>query len=230
MSESAVGAIVLTAELLFVTLTVLGVIIYRALTQRRRTRDAVSQFAKRWKTDLPQRRASMRRSLEAQCGWEEAQAAEHTATLLERERSVFRTAIDMLLRRDPGGLGRLSEGVTALTAAYQALAGQQHGGGVDAAARPDEEPGGQDADAGKRLRRENDRLVAENARLKSDIETMEQQVVQAKREVENVLKEYASMYEGSREGGERKVDEHKKKARRRSETPAGQESAPPEAD
>ena len=229
MTESAIGAMLVAGELLLLAVAALAVIAYRALTHRRRARSAASEFAQRWKSALPQRRDTMSRSLTDAAGWDEAEAAEQTAKLLEHERSVFRSAIDLLLRRDPRGLGRLGDGVTELTAAYQALAAAQRSGeGAPEAGAANEAT---DADSGanddtKRLRRENDRLIAENARLKADVEAMEQQVVQAKREVESVLKEYASMYEGSREGGERKVDEQKKKVRERSQAPTTDQPAP----
>jgi hypothetical protein len=231
MSDSAIGAMLIAGELLVLAVAALGVIAYRALTQRRRARSAASEFAQRWKSALPQRRDTMRRSLVDSAGCDETQAAEHASTLLEHERSVFRSAIDLLLRRDPRGLSRLGEDVTQLTAAYQELASARSDGASAA------EPASENADAEpnvsedrRRLQRENDRLVAENARLKADVEAMEQQVVQSKREVESVLKEYASMYEGSREGGERKVDEQKKKVRQRSGAPAGNEPAAPESE
>lgn len=228
MSESAIGAILVAGELLVLAVAALAVIAYRALTHRRRARCAASEFAQRWKSALPERRDTMRRSLADAAGWSETQAAEQTAKLIEHERSVFHSAIDLLLRRDPGGLGRLGEAVKELTAGYQALASTRNDDSTSFMQAVSGEGGSADVDLSdgedtKQLRRENDRLIAENARLKADVEAMEQQIVQAKREVESVLKEYASMYEGSREGGERRVDEEKKKVKQRSPAPAGAE-------
>ena len=187
MSEWLTGLLLAAAEFGLLVSLVFGIHLYLQSRGRRDDRARARELVARLKNGAEDHETALITALVESYGLPRAAAEEMAGALIDQEKSLYRKVMRMFLGRDRTGIGRFDEDVRGLLLAYRNLIEAPPGEGEgEAAASP------------ARLRKENQRLRARNAKLEADL-------AQAMATMENMLTEYASMYEGGRKEGEQRM-------------------------
>ncbi len=188
MSEWLTGLLLAAAEFGLLVSVAFGVFLYVRARCRRHDHARALELVARLKQGAAAHEADLITVLKDAYGLGETEASDKARVLIDQEKSLYRKVMRMFLGRDRTGISRFDEDLRQLLQAWRELgetpaeAGAEAGTGASAAI----------------LRKENQRLRAQNAKLESDL-------AQAMATMENMLAEYASMYEGGRKEGEQRM-------------------------
>jgi len=187
MSEWLTGLLLAAAEFGLLVSLVFGVYLYLQSRGRRHDKARVRELVARLKSGAADHESSLITALVESYGLPEAAAGDRAQSLIDQEKSLYRKVMRLFLGRDRTGINRFDEDVRTLLMAYRNL--------IEA---PPEVEGAEDSSSPSVLRRENRRLRERNAKLEADLAT-------AMATMENMLTEYASMYEGGRKEGKQRM-------------------------
>lgn len=185
MSEWLTGLLLAAAEFGLLVSVAFGVYLYFQSRGRRDDRARAMELVTRLKKGAADHETALITALVESYGLAEEAAGDTARALIDQEKSLYRKVMRMFLGRDRTGIGRFDEDVRTLLMAYRNL--------IEAPEAEDEA-----AASPARLRKENQALRARNAKLEADL-------AQAMATMENMLAEYASMYEGGRKEGEQRM-------------------------
>ncbi len=223
MNEWLLAALVITGEVALVLLVAVLAAVVWHFRGRSRRRGEVQQVLARLRQAGPERRQRLGTLLNEALGFGEEEAAARAEALAGLEQGLYRYVLRLFLYRREG-IGPLEAHVQGLCGGYQGLLG----GPRDAEAGDDDaRPAGLPYTA---LRKERDRLQEELARQKDETAAVRAELASTKEALENMMREYATMFAGGSREGELQVREHMEKLKERihsGSAPAGQA---PEAD
>ena len=201
MNEWMTTSLALLAEATAVFGGVILFYLFYYFRQKKRDRAIIVKLVKRLKEKEGVRKENLKKILSECCGREEADATEIMETLSSREKTLYCNVIKMFLGRDRDKIKRLDEDVQALVRAYQKLVLE----GANSEEESEHKPSQLSYTA---LRKENETLYAANESLQSELND-------SKKAMENMMKEYATMYAGGQYEGEFEVREEMSKLRER---------------
>ncbi len=184
MTPLATGLLLVLAELGAVAILLLVLSAYLRHRAHQRDRGRALQLVEALRADEADRRASLGEALGNDYGLAEASIAERVSVLLDAEKQLYRRALTLYLDHERDAVGQLRTDIETLIGHYRQLAEGTAANGDDAA---------QDTENRlnpRQLRKENARLREARAELEANLEA-------AMSTMENMMAEYASMYEGS---------------------------------
>ena len=192
MNDWMTTSLTLLAEAAIVFGAVIIFYLVYNLRRKRHDRAIIVKLVKRLKEKEAARKENLKKLLGDCCGREEKEAAEIMETLSGREKTLYCNVIDVFLGRDRGKIKRLDEDVQALVRAYQKL--------VLEGADGEEEGGGHNPSqlSYTALRKDNEALNAANEALRKELSD-------SKKAMDNMMKEYATMYAGGQQESEFEV-------------------------
>ncbi len=197
MSAWLTSALITAAEIGLVVSIAFVVLLHLQARSRRLDRARTMQLAKRLKKSANDHESAILRALTEVYGLSETDAGDKAKELIDHEKSLYRKVMGMFLGRDRTGIGRFDDDLRALLRAWRSLSEGD----------PDAEDGNLPPGSPVRLREENRRLQAQVERLEADL-------AEALATMENMLAEYASMYEGGHAEGEQRMQDEMARLRK----------------
>ncbi len=222
MNEWLLAALVITGEVALVLLVAVLAAVVWHFRGRSRRRGEVQQVLARLHQAAPDRRQRLGTLLNEALGFGEEEAAARAEALAELEKGLYRYVLRLFLYRREG-IGPLEAHVQGLCGGYQSLLG----GPRDAEAGDDSHPAGLPYTT---LRKERDHLQEELARQKDETAAVRAELASTREALENMMREYATMFAGGSREGEQQVREHMEKLEERIHSGPAPAGEAPEAD
>lgn len=186
MNEMLTSLLVITSELSAVLLLAALIVVVMVIRRQRKQRRLAMELISRLRDSEPQRREKLVHLLRENLEMEEEQADARARGILKCEKSLYAHVLQLFMGRNPEQLLQVDHDVEKLLRNYYHLLEQ--------------EAEGDDANESLivKLRRENKQLRDEKASLQKNLEATMQTM-------ENMMDEYASMYEGGHKEGEQRL-------------------------
>jgi len=191
------SVLITAAEIGLMASVAFAVFLYLQARARRADRTRAMQLVRRLKQGAADHETALVAALTEVYGLSESDAGDKAKELIDHEKSLYRKVMGMFLGRDRTGIGRFDEDLRALLRAWRSLTEGD----------PDAEDGNLPPGSPVRLREENRRLQAQVERLEADL-------AEALATMENMLAEYASMYEGGHAEGEQRMQDEMARLRK----------------
>jgi len=188
MTETAASILMVGSELAVLLLLVLGMIIYVFLSRHKKDKNRAMDLVSRLKKKEPERRENIKLLLIETYGYGEEEALEKAVELVQVENHLYTKILRMYMGRDRDAITGLDKDVFGLLEIYRELIDTEMGGDEDS-----EKPSSPVI-----LRQENRQLREAKRQVEADLAA----AVEA---MENMMSEYASMYEGGQKDGEQRV-------------------------
>ncbi len=190
MSEWLTSLLITGAELGLVVSVAFGIYLYGQSRARASDRARARELAQRLRKGAADHESAVLAALTEVYGLGSEAAGEKARELIEHEKSLYRKVLALFLGRDRTGIRRFDEDLQKLLHAWRSLS--------------EGDPAHPDAEAPPGSPRA---LRAENCRLREQVEKLEADLAEALATMENMLAEYASMYEGGHAEGERRMQD-----------------------
>ncbi|MCW9025647.1 MAG: hypothetical protein OQK73_13315 [Gammaproteobacteria bacterium] len=189
MNEFISGAFLLVVELAVFLLIILGVMTYVLRKKNSHIKELVKDLIGKLKTEESGKKDRLIDALKASGDIEEEKVNAVADALIESEKKLYSDVIAVCTGSNVDKLADLSRDVENLIGGYSNVSG----GGVI-----NEDEGEQGSRSVVKIRGENKALREDNARLRKDLGA-------AMNTMESMMSEYASMYEGGKEEGGKRV-------------------------
>lgn len=197
MSAWLTSALITAAEIGLLVSIAFIVFLHVQARARRADRARTMQLVQRLKKGASDHESAILKALTEVYGLSETDAGDKAKELIDHEKSLYRKVMGLFLGRDRTGIGRFDDDLRALLGAWRSLSEGD----------PEAEDGELPPGSPVRLREENRRLQAQVERLEADL-------AEALATMENMLAEYASMYEGGHAEGEQRMQDEMARLRR----------------
>ena len=188
MSEFTTGLLVVFSEIGFVLLLAIAVAAFMIIRAKRQNKQMALQLVEKIKQAEEERKSSLAELLKTSFELEDEAAINKAEQLIKGEKALYSRVLKLFLGREPEQIMELDKNVEELVASYHHLFGSE---------------GDNDSDeSGEstlvKLRKENVALRQDKAQMKAHLDV-------AMQTMENMMAEYASMYEGGQKEGEQLV-------------------------
>ncbi len=197
MNEWLTSVLIAAAETGVVVSIVFAVFLSLQARARRADRARARQLVRRLKQGAADHETALIAALTEVYGLSDSDAGDKAKELIDHEKSLYRKVMGMFLGRDRTGIGRFDEDLRALLHAWRSLS------------EGDPEAEGESLPPGSPVR-----LREANRRLQAQVERLEADLAEALATMENMLAEYASMYEGGHAEGEQRMQDEMARLRK----------------
>ncbi len=189
MSELTTSILLIGTESALVMLVLAGVIIFFRSRRSRQDKGKALELVARVNKDSKEKLDNLKIVLQETYGLDEEAAVEKADDLIKTEKKLYVKMLRVHMGHDRNAIASIDKDVKALIDNYRNLV--------------EGEPGGSEEETEKRatptiLRGENKALRLAKAQLEADLAA-------AMETMENMMTEYATMYEGNRQDGEQRV-------------------------
>ena len=190
MSEFVTSVLLIGSETAVVLMLLAGVVVFFNMRRHRQNKTRAMELVNKLKKNEPEKCNKLQLLLMECYGLEEEAAKEKMEELMSKEKALYSKILNMYMGRGRDSIMGLDQDVLSLVESYRELfEGGGDGNNDDEEGRPS---------SPLILRKENALLREAKAQLEMDLAA-------AMETMENMMAEYASMYEGGRKEGEKRL-------------------------
>ncbi len=189
MSELTTSILLIGTETAIVMLLLAGVFIYINSRRNRHNKGQAMELVARVKKNSKEKLDNLKLVLQETYGLEEDAAQDKAEDLLKTEKQLYAKMLRVHMGNDRNAIASIDNDVKALIDNYRNLVEADQDGDNEGSEKPS---------TPRILRGENRELRLAKAQLEADLAA-------AMETMENMMTEYATMYEGNRQDGEQRV-------------------------